>query len=490
MLFVVSAMGATGQVGSSCANPYVIYPATNCNNTCGAQYCGNMQCPTGNCDSYVTAAGSSGGLNPGCTTDNETTQNVVWLAVTATANNFTINNGSPYVGSGASTANQRDYAVYSGTCGSLTQLACGTIAANSSASVTGLTAGQVYYVMMSPPAGNTTANATNVCITSTVGYAAPGNTCATAVSLATNVTYVYTNAGSTAQGPLCSGSVENDVWYQWCAPANWPAGQQAYVSVFNQVCNSTQGLQLSVWNTNNTCPASSASPTVVCQNPGVLTQYYYQWTAVANQCYLITLDGFAGTACRYSITVGSNIVLPVELVKFDAIQKEHAVHLEWITASEVNNDYFTVERGTDGITFEPLLRVKGAGTVSHELHYEADDIHPLDGISYYRLRQTDFDGTTGFSETVAVNRKPKGNGFRLQPNPAEEAVSVYISGNPGNESKIRLIDMSGRTLYDRTVIHQAAEQTVNLDLRTFPAGVYSIQLDNGLELSSSRLVKR
>ncbi|MFM7727623.1 MAG: hypothetical protein ACKO7B_13035, partial [Flavobacteriales bacterium] len=171
---------ANGQTGTSPTTPYIIYPATTCGNNCGAQLCGNMQCPTGDCGGSVSGTGSSAGFDPACSADDERlTNNVIWLRVYATTTSFTINNGSPYVGGGAANANKRDYAVYSGTPGSLSQIACGAVAANSSAVVNSLTTGSYYYVMISPPAGYQNAVLTSICFTAPVGYVAPGNTCAT-----------------------------------------------------------------------------------------------------------------------------------------------------------------------------------------------------------------------------------------------------------------------------------------------------------------------
>ncbi|MFM2135512.1 MAG: hypothetical protein RL021_912 [Bacteroidota bacterium] len=481
---------AYAQTGTSCSNPYVIYPATSCTNTCGNQFCGNMQCPTGNCGSYVIAAGSSGGLNPGCTTDNETTQNVIWLRVTATASTFTINNGSPYTGSSASNANRRDYAVYTGTCGNLTQIACGSIAGSSAATVTGLVAGQTYYIMISPSSLNTTATATSICITSTVGYVAPGNTCANAVNLTTNTTYTFTNAGATADAVICNGSVENNVWYRWCAPANWPVGQVAYISVNNQVCNASQGLQLSVWNTGNTCPVSTANQSLICQNPGTLTQYYYQWTAVANQCYYITIDGYAGTACSYNLTVGSVVVLPIELLEFQAEPHDGLVELVWTTASETNNDYFTVERSANGTDYETVAQVEGSGTTSYSRHYSAVDPQPFTGISYYRLKQTDFDGTFSYSLPVAVKNNTYLQGLSLAPNPAASLITVRIQPSLDGEQTLRIYAVSGQLLLEKKIPAGNQIREESLDISGFDSGVYNVVLETPETVYNERLFRR
>ncbi|REJ80863.1 MAG: T9SS C-terminal target domain-containing protein [Bacteroidetes bacterium] len=432
-------------------------------------------------------SGSSGGLNPACTPDNEITQNVMWMAVTATTTSFTIENKKAYVGSGANNANTKDYVVYSGTCGSLTQIACYTLGGNANATVTGLTAGQVYYIMASPSSLNTTADAISVAITSTVGYTPPGNACASAPALVTNTTYTLTNAGATVNGPICSGSVENNVWYQWCAPSNWPSGQAAYVSVFNQICNSSQGLQLTVWNTNSSCPGSAASPTLVCQNPGSTTQYYYQWTPTANQCYYITIDGYAGTACQYRLTVGSLIVLPIELIRFDAKVLGNSVHLTWATASEINNHYFTLEKSKDGSRFIPLAEVPGAGNSTTLRNYAHEDPFPFSGVNYYRIRQTDMDGQFSYSSIIAVNVKDKGNVFSAWQNTASGSVGVIYFSTESTIGRLRMIDINGRQVYNMDLHMDTGRNDFKIDRKLFSAGVYVIILETEDEVMRTSL---
>ncbi|WP_320814665.1 gliding motility-associated C-terminal domain-containing protein [Flavobacterium sp.] len=316
-LFFVS-YNLFSQAGSSPCNALQLYPYTTCSNNSGAQYAGHYQSEDA-AGNNVPMTGTST-LNPVCTTDNETTQSVRWISVTATTTSFTITNLTNYSGPGAATAEQRDYVVYSGPCTTLTQIACSaSVVLNGTVNVTGLTAGQTYFIMVSQSAaafsGYPTANAAATCITSTVPHVPLNDACANAQILINNTTYTSTNADSTADGPsVCqnpaTGSVENNVWYQWCAPSNWTPGQSAFLNVNSQVCNSTQGLQLSIYGPGTTCAQISGgtATSLVCQNPGSTTNYNYTFVANPNQCYLINIDGFAGTACTYNIQVSASVV--------------------------------------------------------------------------------------------------------------------------------------------------------------------------------------
>ena len=94
--------------------------------------------------------------------------------------------------------------------------------------------------------------------------------------------------------------------------------------------------------------------------------------------------------------------LPITLVSFTGKAEGDVVRLEWVTASEQNNSHFTVERSRDGIAFEDILMVPGAGNSQSMLYYHDLDRSPYDGINYYRLRQTDHDGTTETSGMISV----------------------------------------------------------------------------------------
>jgi len=105
-----------------------------------------------------------------------------------------------------------------------------------------------------------------------------------------------------------------------------------------------------------------------------------------------------------TITAGGACgILPIELVKFETIPENNSVKVKWETNSEVNNDYFTIEKSNDGTQFLPVGTVHGAGTSSATLSYSFVDDQPYQGINYYRLKQVDYDGQFTYSKTISVN---------------------------------------------------------------------------------------
>jgi biopolymer transport protein ExbB len=101
--------------------------------------------------------------------------------------------------------------------------------------------------------------------------------------------------------------------------------------------------------------------------------------------------------------------LPVELSFFGANVDGQAIELNWTTLSELNNNYFTIERSSDGYSWDSLASVDGAGTSVEKLNYYYVDHWPYGGQSYYRLRQTDYDGQMTYSNVVSVNVEQPGS---------------------------------------------------------------------------------
>ena len=158
-------------------------------------------------------------------------------------------------------------------------------------------------------------------------------------------------------------------------------------------------------------------------------------------------------------------VLPVELLAFEAAIIETTIHLSWSTATELNNDFFTLERSVDGINFEVIATIAGSGTTNETSHYEHTDDNPLLGMAYYRLSQTDFDGTHEVLGVRAVNFIPADASFSIFPNPLRDSrLRLQAAGlSSGREATFRITDLTGRTVYElsffpeREVINQEVE---------------------------------
>jgi hypothetical protein len=137
------------------------------------------------------------------------------------------------------------------------------------------------------------------------------------------------------------------------------------------------------------------------------------------------------------------VPLPIELMAFDASRNGRSVEVKWATATETNNDYFTVERSRDLLSWVEVAKVKGAGNSTHILHYTCNDTEPVMTDCYYRLRQTDFDGSHQFFDPVFVEGMDD-YVLRLYPNPSSDnKVTVSLQPNDMHTAVIKVYDMTG-----------------------------------------------
>lgn len=173
--------------------------------------------------------------------------------------------------------------------------------------------------------------------------------------------------------------------------------------------------------------------------------------------------------------------LPVELSLFEVAVHPEGVWLRWQTESEIQNDYFEVEHGTDGVHFSPIGRQTGAGNSVQTQRYAFLHPDPAPGLHYYRLRQVDFNGTEHLSPIRGV--RIAGRLPTLSPNPA--ADHFRIRGLGGAPARLRLFDTGGRLFREGEV---REDEPVNLS--DFPAGTYWVELLQGALGQRFRVIKR
>lgn len=170
-----------------------------------------------------------------------------------------------------------------------------------------------------------------------------------------------------------------------------------------------------------------------------------------------------------------NFFLPVELLSFDAEVKGEKVRLKWITESEQDNDYFTIERSSNARDWEAIGTIDGAGTVSTTRHYFSYDNNPLQGTSYYRLRQTDLNGYSEVTDIVSVSFRSKEN-ILLFPNPSKEAV-IKISGNTGSLRQVRLLSEKGEVIQSMQNNNEGPVQELNFGGSGLEGGLYLVEFE-------------
>lgn len=173
-------------------------------------------------------------------------------------------------------------------------------------------------------------------------------------------------------------------------------------------------------------------------------------------------------------------LLPVELTSFYLRpHEEDKVLLRWNTATELDNDFFTVERSRNGIDFTPITNIKGAGTTTLPQNYSFIDENPYNGINYYRLKQTDFDGTTDYSEVRSIEIKGQDTHPHVFPNPVENILSLDLgTQTKTTDLNYSIYDWAGRELMRGTLNN--ANGTGRIDLTNTSAmttGMYVLKIE-------------
>jgi hypothetical protein len=167
----------------------------------------------------------------------------------------------------------------------------------------------------------------------------------------------------------------------------------------------------------------------------------------------------------------SSANLPIELLYFKAKALDNeTVLLTWQTLIELKNAYFTVEKSDNGIDFESIEEVSGAGDSNTPITYQTFDKKPVEGINYYRLKQTDFDGAFSYSEIRSAFFKNKGSIISIFPNPTSEFLNIQIE-NPFEKGMLQLFDGLGRL-----IISTELKDSHSLNIAHLPKGVYLLKI--------------
>jgi hypothetical protein len=166
-------------------------------------------------------------------------------------------------------------------------------------------------------------------------------------------------------------------------------------------------------------------------------------------------------------------------VRFDSECVGDRVDINWITASEINNEWFTLHRSTDLIHWEEVLKLPGAGNSNQPLHYSVTDDRPLEGISYYRLTQTDYDGKFEHFDPTSAFCLEEGaeSAIRVYPNPSDGMITLRFADFLTQDVvALELIDLSGRVLRTVSVSLLNEGKQHLMDFSDFPAGAYFIHV--------------
>lgn len=207
-------------------------------------------------------------------------------------------------------------------------------------------------------------------------------------------------------------------------------------------------------------------------------------TLVSGNEYAFTAVAGLNDNIRFTLgtTNKAQTPLPIELVEFSAAPDGKKVKLTWSTASEKNNDYFTIERSYKGKDWAEVKKVPGAGNSSSPLHYLAWDYAPSRGSVYYRLKQTDFDGTSTFSNMKVVHFQYKSD-VKVYPNPAKRQLHIELSNTASAE--VALANSLGQRINLRSAV---SSDKITFNTSGLAKGIYFLRILVGGKAETKKVI--
>lgn len=178
----------------------------------------------------------------------------------------------------------------------------------------------------------------------------------------------------------------------------------------------------------------------------------------------------------------SSIILPVTFAEFNVKASKSASYLNFSTASETNNEYFTIERSADGRVFDAIGHINGAGNSNQLRNYTFIDEYPLSGISYYRIAQTDYDGKFSYSDIRTVRHTIIGSNFVITPRASDGRYNIVTDLEQYN---VHIINSAGQEVRRYTDLH--GSQSVGIE--TLQAGIYFFRIMTTHGVETIRVLK-
>ena len=438
--------------------------------------------------SYATNANNGG--TPSCASPGAPD---VWYSFIAPAS------GNVTISTTAGSITDGGMSLYSGSCpNSFTEVACdddgGTSLMPEITNGT-LTPGATYFIRFWDFSGGT--GTFDICITENAVVAPPGSnsTCADPdpVCSGSAITFTSTITGLDAEDDInpgndygCLSSSPDPTWY-YLEIAN--SGDLAIdMSAASDIDFAIWGPFADVTTAEANCNSYGAP--LDCSFSTSATEEANVTGALVGEVYVLVVTNYAGSVQTISIsdapgntaTTDCSIVpLPVELVNFDGFQFRDENTLSWTTVSELNNDYFVVERSLDGKIWSAFDVIEGQGTTTEITEYESTDSNPGEGTNYYRLKQIDTDGSSQLSDVIAI--KANNNiSVNLIPNPATSSVVINT-----NEyfNQIQIVNVQGKVVLSESF---NLIRKTSIDINDLEKGVYNVIINTEKGNKIERLV--
>ena len=199
----------------------------------------------------------------------------------------------------------------------------------------------------------------------------------------------------------------------------------------------------------------------------------------------ITLNSSSANTASTDCTI-----LPIELMSFVANASENGNELSWQTLTEINNDYFILETSKDARNFEAIANVDGAGNSNELMNYYFIDNNPIASVTYYRLKQVDFDGKFSYSDVVSVRRIEDGE-VVISPNPVKDVLNIELKTTQAGNYNFMVVDLLGAVI-EKNIHLNKGTNNIKLDVfADLPQGFYMLKImdENNTIITTKKIVK-
>lgn len=456
----------------------------------------NAACINGTTENGTTQAGEA--LTPSCVASafNQT----VWYSFVATNVNMYVNiNVTSFGGSGALwSPTAWASAVYRATgcppaVGSLVSCKNSNSQGNGDGAIVNiigsLIVGQTYYIQIGYRTGMGVNKVPNFCIRVGDRFTPQCNTCS--------------NTCGAAYGFATPPTVGQVTAYPGYPQTPYIEGAQADTQCYTfTAINDTVDFNVIV---NSTCAAGNVSnftwslyPTTTCgaaiQTGNLSNLRLTNLTVGASYtyCYSFTVPTDCYHTAYWPYFVGAATVpLPIELLYFTGTRNENKIELNWATSSEINSDYFIIERSTDAIHFEALSHLEAAHNSTSTLYYSATDILPFQDIVYYRLKEVDFDGTEETYGPISIRNGGKDKHFDIKYATIQSNGNLLLGFNDDKKSQmsISIYDALGHLTYQLEMISENGFNNFETTLPFLPSGIYFLRLNDKTTSLSKKIIK-
>lgn len=304
-----------------------------------------------------------------------------------------------------------------------------------------------------------------------------------------------------------SGGENQSSWYYFSPSASGTVGFTIAPA------NGTDDYDFAVWGpfTSVQCPVNIAAPPLRCSYSGLGgntgcgngavdvsegaagDKWVSTFPVTAGQIYVMVIDNFLSSSnpftLTWNLTGGADLnctVLPIELISFTGHEESDHNVLQWQTGSEIDNDYFILDRSVNGGPWDSIATVDGSGTSTQVLDYEYHDYDIYDGIAYYRLRQRDFNGMTSSSSIIYIVRTPQAGGVTsVYPVPSQGDVTIEYNTTFASTITVDITGSGGKIVSTQQVAVAPGKNLIRIDLGSESNGLYNVQVRDNMTGTSS-----